>query len=76
MLVGTIGGGLLGQIALSVPYVARAVLLLAVFAVAYVVMHDLGFEPRTIAVRDLPGEIASNGRAGVEFGWRQPGLRF
>ena len=47
MLVGTVGGGLLGQISLSVPYVVRAVLLLAVFAVAYVVMHDLGFEPRT-----------------------------
>ena len=75
MLVGTVGGGLLGQISLSVPYVVRAVLLLAVFAVAYVVMHDLGFEPRRIAARDLPGEIASNGRAGVEFGWRQPGLR-
>jgi hypothetical protein len=58
-----------------VPYVVRAVLLLAVFVVAYVVMHDLGFEPRRIAARDLPGEIASNARAGVEFGWRQPGLR-
>jgi MFS family permease len=75
MLVGTVGGGLLGQISLSVPYVVRAVLLLAVFGVAYVVMHDLGFEPRRIAARDLPGEIASNARAGVEFGWRQPGLR-
>jgi MFS family permease len=75
MIVGTIGGGLLGQIDLSVPYIVRALLLVAVFAVAYVVMHDLGFEPRTIAARDLPGEIAGNARAGVEFGWRQRGLR-
>jgi len=76
MLAGTVGGGVLGQISLSVPYLVRAALLLAVFVVAYVVMHDLGFEPRRIAARDLPGEIAGNARAGVEFGWRQPGLRF
>jgi MFS family permease len=35
MLVGTIGGGLLGQIDLSLPYVVRAVVLVLVFAVAY-----------------------------------------
>ena len=45
MLVGTVGGGLLGQIDLSLPYLVRAGLLLAVFVVAYVVMHDLGFDP-------------------------------
>ena len=75
MLVGTVGGGLLGQIDLSLPYVVRTVLLLAVFVVAYVVMHDLGFAPRRVAAGELPGEIARNAKAGVEFGWRQPGLR-
>jgi MFS family permease len=75
MLVGTIGGGLLGQINLSLPYIVRTVLLLAVFGVAYFVMHDLGFEPQRVSVRELPEEIARNGRAGVEFGWRQRNLR-
>ena len=75
MLVGTVSGGLLGQLGLSVPYVVRAVLLAAVFAIAFVVMHDLGFEPRRIAARELPAEIAANARAGVQFGWRQRGLR-
>ena len=75
MLVGTIGGGLLGQVDLALPYVLRAVLLVAVFAIAYVVMHDLGFVPRTVTAAELPGEITRNARAGVEFGWRQRNLR-
>jgi len=75
MLVGTVGGGFLGQIGLSVPYVARAVLLVAVFAVAYVVMHDLGFQPRRVAAAELPGEVARNARAGVAYGWAQRPLR-
>ncbi|HET8968848.1 MAG TPA: MFS transporter, partial [Gaiellaceae bacterium] len=75
MLVGTVGGGLLGQIDLSLPYLLRTVLLLAVFVVAYVVMHDLGFEPRRVARGELPAEMARNARAGVEFGWGQRNLR-
>jgi MFS family permease len=75
MLVGTVGGGLLGQIDLSIPYVVRAVLLAAVFGVAYVVMHDLGFQPRRVTVAELPGEVAQNARAGVAYGWAQRPLR-
>ena len=75
MLVGTIGGGLLGQIDLALPYLLRAALLVVVFAIAYAVMHDLGFEPRKVAAGDLPGEITRNARAGVEYGWRQSNLR-
>ena len=75
MLVGTVGGGLLGQIDLSIPYVVRAVLLAAVFVVAYLVMHDIGFTPRRVTASELPGEVARNARAGVEFGWRQRSLR-
>ena len=75
MLIGTVGGGLLGQIDLSLPYVARSALLGAVFVVAYVVMHDVGFTPRRVTVSELPGEVARNARAGVEFGWGQRSLR-
>ena len=75
MLVGTVGGGLLGQVDLSIPYLVRTVLLVAVFAVAYVVMHDLGFTPRRVKAGELPGEIARNAKAGVAFGWAQPPLR-
>jgi len=75
MLVGTVGGGLLGQIDLSVPYVLRSALLLAVFAVAYVVMHDMGFAPSRVPVRRLPSEIVRNAQVGVAFGWAQRPIR-
>jgi MFS family permease len=75
MLVGTVGGGLLGQIDLSIPYVVRAVLLVAVFVIAYGVMFDLGFTPRRVAVSELPGEVRRNARAGVAYGWGQRPLR-
>jgi MFS family permease len=75
MLLGTVGGGLLGQVDLALPYLVRSVLLAAVFVVAYVVMHDLGFTPRRVTTAELPGEIARNARAGVEFGWGQRSLR-
>ena len=75
MLVGAVGGGLLGQIDLALPYLVRAALLAVVFVVAFVVMHDLGFTPRRVSAGELPGEIVRNGKAGVEFGWGQRPLR-
>ena len=75
MLVGTVGGGLLGQIDLSLPYLVRTALLVAVFGVAYLVMYDLGFEPRRVPASALPAEITKNARVGIEFGWRQRNLR-
>jgi predicted MFS family arabinose efflux permease len=53
----------------------RAVLLVLVFAVAFALMHDLGFTPRRVTAAELPGEIARNAKAGVEFGWSQRPLR-
>ena len=75
MLIGTVGGGLLGQIDLSLPYLVRTALLVAVFGVAYFVMYDLGFEPRRVPVSALPAEVRKNARVGIEFGWRQRNLR-
>ena len=75
MLVGTVGGGLVGQIDLALPYVIRSVLLAAVFVVAFSVMHDLGFTPRRVTLAELPREIAANARAGVLYGWSQRPLR-
>jgi len=75
MLVGTIGGGLLGQVDLALPYLVRSALLLVVFVVAYRVMTELGFTPRRLTMGELPAEVARNARAGVEFGWTQRPLR-
>jgi predicted MFS family arabinose efflux permease len=75
MLVGTVAGGLLGQIDLSIPYIVRSLLLAAVFVVAFVLMHDVGFVPRRVGRGELPGEVSRIARAGVEFGWAQRPIR-
>jgi MFS family permease len=50
MLIGTIGGGLLGQIGLAVPYLVRAGLLVGAFGVTFALMRELGFKPRPLRI--------------------------
>jgi MFS family permease len=74
-LVGTVGGGLLGSIDLSLPYLVRAGFLGAAFAVGFVLMRDIGFTPRTLRLRGIVGEMRKVGRAGLTYGWRSPSVR-
>ncbi len=76
MLVGTVGGGLLGQIDLSIPFVVRAVLLGALFVLAFFGMHDIGFEARSVTLQTLPTEANAVARAGIQFGWNKRPLRW
>ncbi|TDI51480.1 MAG: MFS transporter, partial [Acidobacteria bacterium] len=69
MLLGTVSGGLLGQIDLAIPYLVRSGLLLVLLVLAFLGMHDLGFEPRHVPLREIPAEAVEIGRAGVRFGW-------
>lgn len=75
MLIGTVGGGLLGQIDLALPFLIRSALLALLLVLAFFGMHDLGFEPRRVSPRDLPREAAKIARAGVSFGWQDRSLR-
>jgi MFS family permease len=75
MLVGTLGGGLLGSVHLALPYLVRAGMLAATFAVAFVTMHDLGFRPRALRLEDLPAEMKSVARASVAYGWHRRSVR-
>lgn len=75
MLVGTVGGGLLGQIDLSLPYIARAALVLIAFAIGYRTMHDIGFTPRTLKLDGIVGEMKKVAKAGLTFGWRALAIR-
>jgi MFS family permease len=75
MIGGTIIGGVLGQLHLSIPYLARTALILMAFAVGYRTMHDIGFTPRTLHLRGIVGEMRKVGRAGITFGWRSPAMR-
>lgn len=76
MLIGAVGGGLLGNIHLSLPFVVRLVLLVPVFALAWFRMKDLGFEPRSFDWRAIPKEMSRVAQTGVAFGWRQIRVRW
>lgn len=75
MLVGTVGGGLLGQLDLSIPYLVRSGLVLMAFGVGFRIMHDLGFTPRTMRMKGIVGEMRKVARAGITYGWRKPSVR-
>jgi MFS family permease len=75
MLAGSVAGGYIAQAtSLGVPFVARAVVLVGMFVVAFWLMHDVGFSPkrdgRPLAEIRL---IASNS---IEFGWRVPAVKY
>ncbi len=76
MFSGTIAGGLLGQLDLAVPFIARAVLLALVFVLAGRLMHDIGFERVPLHVREVPRRMREQAAVGIAAGWNQPGLRF
>jgi MFS family permease len=75
MLVGTVGGGILGTADLAWPYLARTALLVAAFAVAFVGMKELGFEPRALRVRDVRREVGHVARASIRYGWGRRSVR-
>ena len=75
MLIGTVGGGLLGNIDLAIPFITRAALLVAVFLVATRVMHDIGFTRRALHFRALPAEMAKVARASITYGWQSQRVR-
>ncbi len=74
-LVGTVAGGVLGQLDLSVPYLVRTGLILFALAVGFRTMHDIGFTPRTLQFRGIAGEMRKVARAGMTYGWRAPAVR-
>jgi MFS family permease len=65
MLVGTVAGGFIAQVAaLGTPYLVRAVLQLVSFVVAFVLMKDLGFTP------DRSTGFVTQVKALTSAGWR------
>ena len=75
MILGTVGGGFLGQLDLSLPYVVRTALILMAFGVGLRTMHDVGFVPRTVRMRGISGEMKKVARAGMSYGWNKPAVR-
>jgi MFS family permease len=75
MLVGSVAGGLLGNLDLAWPFVVRALLLGGVFLVGLGWMHDVGFTPRTTTLAAMPAEMRQVLRDSMEFGWRSRPVR-
>ena len=73
-LSGSVAGGYLAQLTnLGVPYVARAAVLVGVFVIAFVMMHDLGFTPQR---GDRPlAEMKKIVNSSVEHGLKVPAVR-
>jgi MFS family permease len=74
MLAGSVAGGYLAQlINLGAPYVARAAILVLMFIVALIMMHDLGFTP---ARGERPvTEMKTILNSSIEHGLKVPAVR-
>jgi MFS family permease len=75
MLTGSVAGGFIAaQVSLGMPFVLRGVVLVAMFAIAFRVMHDVGFTP---ADRGKPlAEMRSIAGASIDYGWRVPAVKW
>jgi MFS family permease len=75
MLAGSVGGGAIAQLTtLGVPFLLRAALLLVMFAVAFRLMHDVGFTP---ASRGRPlAAMRAVASASIDHGWRVPAVKW
>jgi len=75
VLVGSLLGGLLGQIDLVIPYLVRAAVLVAAFILVLFVVHDTGFEPRPLKLSTFGSETRKIFDAGVTYGWHSRVVR-
>ena len=75
MLVGTIGGGLLGQIHMYIPYLVRAAVVMPLFLLAWFGMPEVGFTPRALALRRVPAELRRVFVEGLDYGLHHPVVR-
>jgi MFS family permease len=75
MLTGSVAGGFIAQqTSLGIPFVLRGLVLIVMFAVAFRLMHDLGFTPDR---RGRPlAEMRKIASASIEHGWRVPAVKW
>ncbi|MDX1510397.1 MAG: hypothetical protein R3249_03540 [Nitriliruptorales bacterium] len=75
MILGTVGGGLLGQLDLALPFVVRSALLALLFVVAWGRMYDIGYVPRSLTRHNAIEEMVATGRNGIRTALGTPDLR-
>ncbi|MGH2945838.1 MAG: MFS transporter [Solirubrobacteraceae bacterium] len=75
MLTGSVAGGFIAaQTTLGVPFVLRGAVLVIMFAVAFRLMHDIGFTPEK-GGRPL-AEMRKIASASIDYGWRVPAVKW
>jgi MFS family permease len=75
MLTGSVAGGVIAQrVSLGAPFVLRGVILIFTFAIAFRLMHDIGFTPRR--GKSLRVELKQLATATLENGWRKPAVKW
>jgi MFS family permease len=75
MLTGSVAGGFLAeQASLGVPFLLRALILVVMFAIAFRLMHDVGFSPAKDG-RPLT-EMRRIASASIDYGWRVPAVKW
>ncbi len=75
MLTGSVAGGFIAQqTSLGVPFVLRGAILAVMFAVAFRLMHDVGFSPAK-GGRPL-AEMRKIASASIDHGWRVPAVKW
>lgn len=75
VILGSLTGGLLGNFDLVIPYLVRAGVLVFVFILVAVLVHDSGFEPRPLRWSTFGAETRRIMRSGTAFGWRSGVVR-
>ena len=65
----------MGSVDLVWPFLLRSGLLLLVFSIAFVSMHDLGFRRRPLSVAALPREMRLVTETSMVCGWQRPSVR-
>jgi MFS family permease len=75
MLTGSVAGGFLAeQVSLGVPFLLRGLILVAMFGLAFRLMHDVGFSPQ----KDGPplAEMRKIASSSIDYGWRVPAVKW
>jgi MFS family permease len=78
MLLGSLSGGVIAQFtSLGIPYILRAAVLVANFAVAFFLMKDIGFTPKkATGPKKLLPEMKKIFSSSIDHGFRKPAVRW
>lgn len=75
MLIGAVSGGIIAQMTnLGVPYILRTFVLLVNFAMAFVLMQDLGFKPTR--PKNPINEMSKIVNKSITYGYKNPPVRW